>query len=90
MANPSRFAAIPAEVHTFLLEHFAEDVLLAYQQAIGQAAIAEAVEDVQVVRAQADNEGLFNNDWREGWDDFFDRINPDRNGPSPFALIRPV
>lgn len=90
MAKPSRFTATPAQIHAFLLDNFAEDALLGYQQAVGAAAITEAVDDVQTVRAQADNEGLYNADWREGWDDFFDRINPEQNGPSPAALVRPV
>lgn len=87
--QPSRFTATPAEIHAFLLAHFAEDAVLAYQQEIGAAAITEAVDDVQTVRAQADNEGLYNGDWREGWDDFFDRINPESNGPSPSILFAP-
>ncbi|MBM9510044.1 hypothetical protein [Actinacidiphila acididurans] len=84
-----RFTGTPAQVHAFLLEHFTEGAVLAYQQEIGAVAITEAVDDVQTVRAQADNEGLYNGDWREGWDDFFDRINPEPNCPSPTTLFAP-
>jgi hypothetical protein len=85
---PSRFNATPTEVDTYLRAILAEDVYLRFQQTIGEHAIAQTVEDVQVVRAAADNEGLFNNDWREGWDDVIDRIDPDRdNGPYPVKLI---
>lgn len=84
---PSRFTATPAEVDTYLRAILAEDTYLRFQQAIGEHAIAQTVEDVAVVRAAADNEGLYNNDWREGWDDYRDRVDPDRNGPYPVKLI---
>ncbi|MEV5957288.1 hypothetical protein AB0M11_26565 [Streptomyces sp. NPDC051987] len=85
---PNRLTATPAEVDAHLRAILAEDVYLRYQQAIGDHAIGQTVEDVQAVRAAADNEGLFNNDWREGWDDVIDRIDPDRdNGPYPVKLI---
>lgn len=84
---PSRFNATPAEVDAYLRTIFAEDTYLRYQQAIGEYALAQTVEDVDVVRAAADNEGLHNNDWREGWDDFRDRVDPDQNGPYPVKLI---
>lgn len=85
---PSRFHATPAEVDAYLRTILAADTYLRFQQAIGDHAIAQTVEDVQAVRAAADNEGLFNNDWREGWDDVIDRIDPDRgNGQYPVKLI---
>lgn len=87
MTLPSRFHATPAEIDTYLRTILAEDVYLNFQQAIGEHAIGQTVEDVQMVRAAADNEGHFNNDWREGWDDVIDRIDPDRNGPYPAQLI---
>lgn len=40
-------------------------------------AIAQTVEDVAVVRAAADNEGLY----------YRDRVDPDQNGPYPVKLI---
>jgi hypothetical protein len=43
---PSRLYATPDQVHAFLLEHFCEDVLLRYQQAVGRAAVVEAVDDI--------------------------------------------
>jgi hypothetical protein len=86
-ARPSRFHATPAEVDTYLRTILAEDVYLRFQQAIGAAALAEAVEDAGAVRAAADSEGLYNADWREGWDDAIQRVNPDQNGPTPVRLI---
>jgi hypothetical protein len=86
-ACPSRFSATPAEIDRWMREHFAEDAYLRYQQAIGRRAVEDAVEDAQVVRRQADNEGLNNAAWREGWDDAIDRIDPDRTGdPYPSVL----
>jgi hypothetical protein len=85
---PSRLHATPAEVDAYLRTILAEDVYLRFQQAIGDHAIAQTVEDTQAVRAAADNEGLYSNDWREGWDDVIDRVDPDRgNGPYPVKLI---
>lgn len=84
---PSRFHATPAEVDAYLRTILAEDVYLRFQQTIGDHAIAQTMEDADVVRAGADNEGLHNNDWREGWDDFRDRVDPDQNCPYPVALI---
>lgn len=84
---PSRLHATPAEVDTYLRTILAEDTYLRYQQTIGEHALAETVEDVQTIRAAADNEGLYNADWREGWDDVIDRIAPDHNGPCPVKLI---
>lgn len=84
---PSRFTATPAEIDAHLRAILAEDVYLRFQQTIGEHAIAQTVEDVDVVRAAADNEGLYNNDWREGWDDFRDRVAPNQNAPYPVKLI---
>ncbi|MET4670811.1 hypothetical protein [Streptomyces sp. PvR018] len=87
-ARPSRFSATPAQVDAFLRQHFAEDTYLGFQQAIGAHALEEAVEDAGAVRASADNDGLYNTDWREGWDDAIERVDPDRNGPTPVQLIQ--
>ncbi|WP_225825610.1 hypothetical protein [Streptomyces naphthomycinicus] len=84
---PSRFNATPAEIDAHLRSILAEDVYLRFQQTIGEHAIAQTVEDAGAVRAAADNEGLYNNDWREGWDDAIDRAHPDQNGPYPVKLI---
>ena len=85
---PSRSNATPAEVDAHLRSILDEATYLRFQQAIGEHAISQTVEDVQAVRAAADNEGLYNNDWREGWDDVIDRIDPDRdNGTYPVKLI---
>ncbi|WP_033307347.1 hypothetical protein RFN58_06880 [Streptomyces iakyrus] len=84
---PSRFNATPAEIDAYLRTILAEDTYLRFQQAIGEHALAEAVEDAGTVRASADNDGLYNNDWREGWDDAIERVDPDRNGPCPVKLI---
>ncbi|PSK57956.1 hypothetical protein B0E38_01801 [Streptomyces sp. 111WW2] len=86
-ARPSRFHATPAEVDTYLRTILAEDVYLRFQQALGDAALAEAVEDAATVRAAADNEGMYNAHWREGWDDAIQRIDPDQNFPTPSSLI---
>jgi len=40
-----------------------------------------------MVRAAADNDGLCNADWYEGWDDAIQRIDPDHNDPTPVELI---
>lgn len=87
MDKPSRFTATPSEIHAWIQDNFADDVHLRYQQAIAFDVLSEAVGDVQAVRAQADNEGLYNADWREGWDDYNDRIDPERNDPYPSSLI---
>ena len=84
---PSRFHATPAEIDAYLRTILAEDVYLRFQQAIGEHALAEAVEDAGTVRASADNDGLYNADWREGWDDAIQRIDPAENGPCPTRLI---
>lgn len=86
-ALPSRFSAIPAQIDTFLRATLAEDTYLGFQQAIGAHALEEAVEDAGTVRASADNDGLYNADWREGWDDAIERVDPDRNGPTPVQLV---
>jgi hypothetical protein len=84
---PDRFHATPIEVDTYLRTILAEDVYLRFQQTIGEHAIAQTVEDAGAVRASADNEGLYNNAWREGWDDAIGRVDPDQNGPYPVKLI---
>jgi hypothetical protein len=84
--QPARLET-PAEIDAHLRTILTEDAYLRFQQTIGEHAIGQTVDDVQMVRAAADNEGLFNNDWREGWDDVTDRIDPDRNGPYPVKLI---
>jgi hypothetical protein len=84
---PNRFTATPAEVDAHLRRILAEDTYLRYQQAIGERVLTGTVEDVDVVRAAADNEGLYNSAWREGWDDYRDRVDPDQNGPRPVKLI---
>lgn len=77
----------PAQIDAHLRTILAEDDYLRFQQAIGEHALAETVEDVGIVRAAADNEGLYSADWREGWDDAIERVDPDRNGPCPTKLI---
>jgi hypothetical protein len=84
---PSRFHATPAQVDAYLRTILAEDTYLRFQQAIGEHALAETVEDAQTVRASADNDGLYNADWREGWDDAIERVDPDLCGPAPSKLI---
>ncbi len=43
--RPSRFTATSQQIDAWLREHFAEGTLLRYQQAIGNAAVTEAVAD---------------------------------------------
>ncbi|GAP46940.1 hypothetical protein [Streptomyces azureus] len=86
-ARPSRFHATPAQIDAYLRTILAEDTHLRYQQAIGEHALAEAIEDAATVRASADSEGLYNANWREGWDDAISRVDPDQNGPTPSTLI---
>ncbi|TXS78650.1 hypothetical protein [Streptomyces sp. sk2.1] len=86
-ARPSHSSATPAEIDAHVRQLFSEDAYLRYQQAIGEHVLAEAVEDTQVVRASADNDGLYNADWREGWDDAIERIDPDLNDPCPSTLL---
>ena len=86
-ALPSRFTATPAEIDAHLRTILAEDTYLKFQQAIGEHALGEVVEDAQVVRALADNDGLYNADWREGWDDAIERVDPDLCGPAPSKLV---
>ena len=88
MTNPpSRFTATPAEVDAYLRAILAEDTYLRYQQAIGEHVLGDAVESAGTVRASADNDGLYNADWREGWDDAIARVDPDENGPCPSKLV---
>lgn len=84
---PSRFNATPAQVDAYLRTILAEDTYLRFQQAIGEHAITQTVDDTNAVRVAADNEGLYNNAWREGWDDFRDRVDPDQNASYPVALV---
>jgi hypothetical protein len=84
---PSRFTATPAEIDAYLRSILAEDTYLRFQQAIGDHAIAQTIEDADAVRTAADNEGLHNSDWCEGWDDLRDRVDPDGNGPYPTGLV---
>lgn len=80
--------ATPAQIDAFLRAALAEDTYLGFQQVIGSHALEEAVEDAGAVRASADNDGLYNADWREGWDDAIERVDPDRNGPCPARLTQ--
>jgi hypothetical protein len=86
-ALPSRFTATPAEVDAYLRTVLAENTYLRFQQEIGAQALGEVVEDAQKVRASADNDGLYNADWREGWDDAIERVDPDLCGPAPSTLV---
>jgi hypothetical protein len=49
--KPPRFTATPRQVDRFLREHFAEDVLLRYQQAVGASAVEEAAKDLRMEAA---------------------------------------
>ena len=83
----SRFSVTPSEVHRFLSTRLAEDVHLRYQQAVGEEAVREAVEDLRAYRHHPDAD-LMKQAWRTGVDDAIDQIDPDRAGPFPSVLIR--
>ncbi|WP_439947188.1 hypothetical protein [Streptomyces sp. BBFR109] len=87
MTEPLIPDATPRQIDAHLRAVLTEDAYLRYQQVLGEHALAEAVEDAGAVRASADNDGLYNADWREGWDDAIGRIAPDGNGPCPMSLL---
>jgi hypothetical protein len=84
---PSRFYATPAEIDLFLRRHFAEDILLDFQRAIGQEAVREAVEDLRVYRNHPDNT-VMKQAWRQGVDDAAMQIDPEEDaGYYPSQLL---
>ena len=93
--KPSRFHATPAEIDRFLREHFAEDTLLRYQQAIGNAAVRDAAVDARALQPQV-AEGItlrasFIAAWQQGTSDVADHIDPAQGGgPYPSELINPT
>jgi hypothetical protein len=84
---PSRFHATPAEIADFLGRHFAEDVHLNYQRAIGNRAVEEAAKDLRTVAAKLEAEGEKTTP-RE-FRDAADEIDPLKGGGHyPSSLIR--
>jgi hypothetical protein len=73
--RPSRYSATPAEIDAFLCEHFAEDVLLRYQWAVGSAVLDEACNDL---RTAAEREGIA--DDVQDWATAADYIDPKKDG----------
>lgn len=77
---PGRFDAAPAEIDQHLRRILAEDTYLRYQQAIGGAAVTEAVQDL---RMDADPESQV----VDGWNAAGDFLDPDKGGnPYPSQL----
>ncbi len=81
--KPNRFHATPAEIDAFLREHFAEDTLLRYQWAIGDAAAHEAAEELRVEFGEISAQGR-----RGGWHGVQDFIDTAKGaGHYPSSLI---
>lgn len=87
--SPSRFYATPAEVDAFLREHFAEDTLLRYQQAIGNAAVHEATEELRsMANYTYPSPNTFDEKYAEGVQWATDEIDPANDGGHwPSTLI---
>jgi hypothetical protein len=83
----NRGSATTAQIHAYLRTVLDDSVYLRFQQDVATHAMGEAVGDAATVRASADNDGLYGEDWREGWDDAIERMDPDRNDPVPASLI---
>jgi hypothetical protein len=82
VGRPSRFRATPAQLDAFLREHFAEDTLLRYQWAIGDAAAHQAAEEIR-----ADAQKRYDRDYsdnrvfrQQGADAAADLIDPAKDG----------
>jgi hypothetical protein len=82
--RPSRFHATPAEIDAFLRFHFAEDTLLRYQWAIGDAAAHEAAVDARALQPEVPAghtlRAAFVAAWQEGASDAADLIDPAKGG----------
>jgi hypothetical protein len=89
--KPPRFTASPAVIDAWLRQHFAEDVLLAYQQAIGERAVTEATGDLRAAAdapRQLDESRMAHNVRRIRFRQAADRIDPDKaGGPYPSKLL---
>jgi hypothetical protein len=88
MAPPSRFHATPAEIDAFLRFHFAEDMLLRYQQAIGNRSASEAARDIRT----ESHSPLAGTKFTEGMTFAADHIDPLRGGghyPSELINLTP-
>ncbi len=88
--RPSRFHATPAEIDAFLRHHFAEDVLLRHQWAIGDAAAHEAAEEIRAdARKRYDRDHSDNRVFRQqGADTAADLIDPAKGaGHYPSVLV---
>jgi hypothetical protein len=85
IALPSRFDATPAEVDQHLRRILAEDVYLAYQQAIGARAVAEAAQDV--ITEGTSSLHITYGSATDYAQHFADHIDPAKNGcPYPSQL----
>jgi hypothetical protein len=86
---PSRFHATPAQIDEFLRRHFAEDTLLRYQWAIGNAAVHEAAEELRAMaNGTYPSPNTFDEKYAEGVEWATDEIDPLKGGGHwPSALI---
>lgn len=81
--KPPRFTSTPEQVDAWLRVHFAEDVLLRYQLAVGDRAVREAVADI---KADADREQA--GPYQSGLLAAIELVDPEQDGgPYPSALI---
>jgi hypothetical protein len=87
--RPSRFHATPAEIDAFLRQHFAEDVLLRYQQALGWRVVSEAAADQRMQANWQSVNGTQLPDFVQHiWNEAADHIDPLRaGGPFPSKMI---
>lgn len=83
-----RSSATPLEIDRFLRAHFAEDVVLAYQRAIGARAVAEAARDQRMHAAGIQlAEGVAAADQVRRLADLIDPGKRGSMGPYPAQLI---
>jgi hypothetical protein len=91
--KPPRFTASPAVIDTWLRQHFAEDVLLRHQQAIGRRAVTEATNDLRAAAAaprQPHESAMARNVRRIRFRQAADSIDPDNGGgPYPSSTATP-
>lgn len=79
--QPSRFYATPAEIDTWLREHFAEDTLLHFYRAVGDAALDEIVTSGKGFRTRSEAEHG-KHVYLAGMDDVLDWVQEDRYYPA--------
>ena len=78
--RPSRFHATPAEVDAYLRTILAEDTLLRYQWAVGDAAAHEAAEEIRAETSRLKGYGVLEPDLFRPCRDAADQIDPATGG----------